>query len=68
MERGSGNVRNNMGLMEINSVINFSKEKLIEEIEIDKQAVVLDHKWLDWVDENPNTYKYMIYDGNIGKS
>jgi hypothetical protein len=64
MERGSGNVRNNMGLMEIHSVINFSKEKLIEEMEIDKQAVVLDHKWLDWVDEHPDTYKDMVYDEN----
>ncbi len=67
MERGSGNVRNNMGLMEINSVINFSKEKLIEEMVIDKQEVILDHDWLDWVDENPDTYKNMIYNGNIGK-
>jgi hypothetical protein len=37
-------------------------------MEIDNQAVVLDHKWLDWVDEHPDSYKDMIYDGNIGKS
>jgi hypothetical protein len=68
MERGSGNLKNEPGGLEIHLLKFFSARKLIEEMEIDNQAVVLDHKWLDWVDEHPDSYKDMIYDGNIGKS
>lgn len=68
IERGSGNLKNEPGGLEIHLLKFFSARKLIEEMTIEKQEVILDHDWLDWVDENPDTYKNMIYDGNIGKS
>ncbi|MFZ1558549.1 MAG: hypothetical protein WAT37_01425 [Saprospiraceae bacterium] len=68
LERGSGNLKNEPGGLEIHLLKFFSARKLIEEMTIEKQEVILDHDWLDWVDENPDTYKNMIYDGNIGKS
>ena len=67
-ERGSGNIFDRYGGFEFHLANTINVKALIAEMNIEKQEVILDHDWLDWVDENPDTYKNMIYNGNIGKS
>ena len=53
-ERGSGNIFDRYGGFEFHLANTINVKALIAEMNIEKQEVILDHDWLDWVDEHPD--------------